>query len=115
MVNGSELRMATIAAPTAEVRKVAAIPYPSHGASGPENMSAANDKPYAIDSTLLTPPAKRSWLALARAPPAGGCSLVVMAIRSGRPASEAFARPSTTYDEIAGPTRPVGEGQPARH
>ena len=28
MVNGSELRMATIAAPTAEVRKVAAIPYP---------------------------------------------------------------------------------------
>jgi hypothetical protein len=45
MAKGSELREAMMAALTAMVRKVAAMPYASHGLSGPEKMRAAKESP----------------------------------------------------------------------
>src|SRR5262249_15704185 len=60
ITKGSELRMARTKALIALVTKVAATPYASHGDTGPEKMSAANDSPTATARTLLIRPAKKS-------------------------------------------------------
>ena len=44
MAKRKELRQATMAAPTAAVRKVTATPVARNGASGPEKISAAKDR-----------------------------------------------------------------------